>query len=516
METKGKPTIDSARLYIKNTIEELRSSGNYRLPPHRIMAKEAGVPRAILSQVVREMVERGQLKTMGKWGTLLPEFSPKQEKKSQSQGCKWQRIFKVLQQSIFNGDFPTGSLLPSTKELCYTYSVHALTIRKALHALLNNGLVEPYKRGYRVTQRTVKREANTLLLVKRAHIDPADEFFNSFETLFVRLLQAECRKKGINLKIVLLRYVEKNIVPLKGSYGELEHELSGSSILGFIILTSAIRHADFPLVTGALDRFNLPMAIIDQHSTKTLQNCNLTGKQAMIFRLNHDIHAGEEVMRYLLSRGHTKVCYLSIYHGKDWSQHRLKGCRNVLAGENRAEQELIYLSADMEPSKNQLAESFRDPARKKLLYKELYPLQTSPEPMHRELYETILHDSQVGCAINRMVRKKMINKLIKNKIRDKSITAWICADDMIAHFLCSLLEEKGITVPRDLSIISFDDDLPAAVRNLTSYNFDVFRILNSCLAWLLQTPSLFRHNQKGIVEIPGFINERNSVKNLKK
>jgi LacI family transcriptional regulator len=49
---------------------------------------------------------------------------------------------------------------------------------------------------------------------------------------------------------------------------------------------------------------------------------------------------------------------------------------------------------------------------------------------------------------------------VQTKTAGLGITAWVCANDSLAHRLLPELEKRGISVPRDLSLTGFDGDTP--------------------------------------------------------
>jgi|SRR5690606_1116340 len=66
----------------------------------------------------------------------------------------WQQIAQELRTSIFDGSYPPGAQLPTEVELTERYEVARNTVRQALSALVNEGLVVSARpRGYFVRDR---------------------------------------------------------------------------------------------------------------------------------------------------------------------------------------------------------------------------------------------------------------------------------------------------------------------------------------------------------------------------
>lgn len=58
---------------------------------------------------------------------------------------RYMEVYKALRAQILNGTFPEGSLLPSENELCQLHGLTRPTIRHALDALVNDGLIQKRK-----------------------------------------------------------------------------------------------------------------------------------------------------------------------------------------------------------------------------------------------------------------------------------------------------------------------------------------------------------------------------------
>lgn len=96
-------------------------------------------------------------------------------------------------------------------------------------------------------------------------------------------------------------------------------------------------------------------------------------------------------------------------------------------------------------------------------------------------------------------------------------TAFVCNSDHSAGFLYNKLKEKGLSVPDDVSIASYDNYLfghPFA-EDLTTYDVDMRSMAGIAVDTLLKKRK-HRDKRPRIRYIDGSIIERNSVKNLYK
>ncbi|MFJ3904760.1 GntR family transcriptional regulator [Streptomyces sp. NPDC090025] len=73
---------------------------------------------------------------------------------------KYEQIAESLRGRIADGEFPPGSLLPSSRDLCEQWSVSRATAIKAMETLRADGLVTPHQgRGFSVADTPVARPA---------------------------------------------------------------------------------------------------------------------------------------------------------------------------------------------------------------------------------------------------------------------------------------------------------------------------------------------------------------------
>ena len=105
-----------------------------------------------------------------------------------------------------------------------------------------------------------------------------------------------------------------------------------------------------------------------------------------------------------------------------------------------------------------------------------------------------------------------LTSLFKKAAADKTITAWVCANDSMAFSALSFLHEKKITVPGDISVIGFDNTPVKALDNqLTSLDFNALGAVHRILNFIARPPKprgRYRHTP---IEIEGMIIERGTT-----
>jgi DNA-binding LacI/PurR family transcriptional regulator len=74
------------------------------------------------------------------------------------------------------------------------------------------------------------------------------------------------------------------------------------------------------------------------------------------------------------------------------------------------------------------------------------------------------------------------------------------------------LRRRGLQVPRDLSLVGFDDTAEGARRDLTSYNFDFERFNHYVLRYLLEPARVDQAEAHGAQRPEGRVIARGSVR----
>jgi DNA-binding LacI/PurR family transcriptional regulator len=120
---------------------------------------------------------------------------------------------------------------------------------------------------------------------------------------------------------------------------------------------------------------------------------------------------------------------------------------------------------------------------------------------HQLMWE-FLH-TEVACAME---------PLCERALKDGAITAWVAANDETATILMDFLQMRGVKVPRQISVISFDNFHDAARRRLTSYDFNLRAVLHAALTFLVHTAEFTDLRRKSVIEMPGMLVERESVR----
>jgi len=93
---------------------------------------------------------------------------------------------------------------------------------------------------------------------------------------------------------------------------------------------------------------------------------------------------------------------------------------------------------------------------------------------------------------------------------ESGATLWIAGSDLIAQWCLHWLGTRGLAVPRDLRLASFDDTRDATRLDLSSLRFDVQAMARAMIRQVLSS----RRNHPAVTRYSGFVVERGSTGRL--
>jgi len=390
---------------------------------------------------------------------------------------------------MVEGGYAAEELLPSAKELAGRYGADHKTMRKALGALVDDRILEPRPRGFRIVRRR-PRARNTILFLTAYRL--ADLSLRSMETFWlgelIRCLEIECGKRN-------LRFVP---VCFTGNEAEVRRVTGTETVLGCV--------ADTPsspdMLSTLLADLRAPIAVLD--NVVSFRLCDTpdfsADRRATSFVI--DQHAiGRQVGRYLHGLGHRSVAYIAPFTGFAFGRERFLGTYSVYR--ESGAQAGVKLFDVNPPDEGAAAPGAVLPLRPSRVAEELLSLRLTD-------IRAVL-DITTPSAYQRRLREDLF-PAFEDVLRQYSATAWACANDLVALQALRFFREKGIRVPQDISLIGFDNSEAALYSRLTSYSFDIpgmaLRMLMRVLSPLGRTVS---PPSERIVATTGTIVERETT-----
>ncbi|MCI1936057.1 MAG: GntR family transcriptional regulator [Bifidobacteriaceae bacterium] len=217
----------------------------------------------------------------------------------------YQEVYEKLRDDIHAGKYPLGSKLPSVKQLCDTYAVSAITVRRALDILREEGFITRQPRiGTTVTNLTPDYNNQA-----KSHLPTIAFIMTSFADSFgTPLLEGALKQARGKAHLLLSTTFGDNEVE--------EEEISSAidaGVNGLVLLPS---DSDFiPKTILDLISKKFPVTIID----RVFQGVPVATVSS------DNVDAARSATKYLFSLGHKNVAFISSSSHTSSNSYRRRG-----------------------------------------------------------------------------------------------------------------------------------------------------------------------------------------------
>ncbi len=514
--------FDKALLYLREEINNGTRARGERLPPIRILARRARVSNAAMCAALGSLKNEGLLSVVKNRGAYIGPHPPEHgegdpRSETWEGGQRWQRLKTQIENDIFNGVYQAGEPLPSLLDLEKNYAVSYKTMRKTLEVIASEGVLVPHKKTYRVPGH--RRTYATLVFISTADASSKISYGGYPHTDFLSALRREGGKKM--LSIMALHYnTERRGADFANQLKALQEK---HSVLGYVFLSCMIPERKIGQVLQVLrevqryqarpGNLGKPVAIVEISNDIAVsrllqQQSDIQGSDFRIFSVA-GIKAGRQVGQYLLKLGHRKIAFLSYCHKELWSQYRFGGIvrayQSAGFGEGVCKFVIDALDDHVDPqlAPPDVADYIRQTEAFRL---------ASMKAGHRYYAGYALGQLQAAVEnyIHQLEMASRAEPILNAILQEPGLTACVAANDRMALLINDHLARKGVRVPKDISVVSFDDSKAATDNDMTSYNFSFAEIARTVLAYALE-PRLKNLRREGNPwECEGMLVERAS------
>jgi DNA-binding LacI/PurR family transcriptional regulator len=460
-------------------------------------------------------------------------------------GTVWERVKLHIARDLDDGAFPQGNL-PFVNKLALRYDVSSITVRKALHQLAREGVLESGGHRYAVARNRGHRRMGKIAVISVGDSEislPAGDFrtrqvVEGFELLSMEQ-GYESRFAGFNDRDT------ESLLSVQRTLKKYEN------IEGFVVnlwnpWDEALRNRWFDLVHHLVSR-KLPVVILDQSGNFILPDYLCTNPFIRMFRIA-GVGAGESVAQAILRYGHRHIAFVTPYAAHHWVQDRYGGlCRHVgqygppgstvnLCGldeiKDLSELVLELLDLDKDDIVPLFGRRFAQPAiedmyktldrikRKKLLPNldhDLKALTIRSDARHLCELAGKRHDAEMfGSLYESMydwastyALEIYLRPFFSGILKKKEITAWVCADDKTGLPALSFLSSAGKKVPGEIAVVGFDNWPHDFLQGLSSYDFNMYGMVRQAIRTISDKKE-FR-SRPAISTVEGFFVERRSI-----
>jgi DNA-binding FadR family transcriptional regulator len=489
------PAREKALKYLRYMLNKSWKPGD-PLPSISQLAKAARVSIVPMWKAVNQLASEGVLEVIQGSGTRV-SISFEEPVNALRKG--WLGLRDRIHKDILTGLYPSGTLMPSLKEVKAYYGVSHQTLRKALDSLVVEGVIQPEHRTYKVISFSPSKAHSSIVLLGWS--DPTIELQSRtpWGEEFLRICENLCSQMKVRLQIIRYTRLDGRVVFTNQNGTTFDRLRSDDSVLGYLLWAESPGEL-YREVLSQIDLFQKPIAVLQEGTRLQLGSSSGRNRGLKIFSIATGSNAARSLASYLLQQGHSKAAYISPFHKSDWSRARLYGLQEIFQRQGNG--------AVIQPftlNEYRYSHEFRLSLKSsEILFQDLMKPRNANGILKRAALRIRPSLSRI---IDDEAVRAFLNPLFVKAASDAYCSAWVCANDRVAFMALDYLKEH---VSRRIAVAAFDDTFEAFRRGLTSYNFNIHGLVQLMLSHLLN-PSSHKSRENNTVEIEGVLVVRNTT-----
>jgi DNA-binding LacI/PurR family transcriptional regulator len=497
------PGVVRAFEYIKRLATDSAWQARGELPGVRALAQLSGISHFTLWKALRLAAKAGLLIVEPGRRPRLQNATPNPSPSLQAKGLhKWECLGLEIERDLLQGVYQSGETLPSLKEMQAKYHVSYATLRKALDELKHKGHWPPAPNGD-----PVRGAGYPVIYLAWGDENGNLHFDEPFDHEYLKALRSACERLNLELAVVVYGYQGRNLRLVMSPGASLTFAALCERAIGFLVRTACPRDVCADLLPQ-LKRYRKPVAVLDEVDSPSLPQWVKRNRLIKTFRPTITEASGEIMARYLLALGHRRLAVISPFRDAIWSRNRVAG---LVATLKRADPEAVAVEFTLAMPYQQ-RHSVRENRAFDLLRRSLLrtPGWKAPLPSLPGLVAQL--EGGMHLAVRRERILEALAPQLEKALKRKDLTVWVTIDDDTALLVMDFLSRRRLKIPRDLSLVGFDDTAEGARRDLTSYNFDFERFNHYALRYLLEPARVDQAEARGAQSPAGRVIVRGSVR----
>ncbi len=504
--------------YIAGLVAEDHAAGGCALPPLRVLAADAGVAVNTMRSAIAQLVQTGSLtrtpagkyvpsSESGAHGMLTQLTTP-----PSAADPKWQHVADAIARDVITGSFSPTRPLPSAKELAARYQASSMTVRKAQESLCRKGVLVRRAKRYTVPPFAASPRNNRVVLIARGHYARATGAqvtqFTSNTLELIRTLEQECAERDLTLDIVPFHYRPGDVrmIGEREVSKALETMAADDSILGYLLSLYSIRGSEASAMLAALLSHGRPVAVSGDHEKYVDLAVQSNERVGQSFAPVDDYRCGHTVGSMLAAWGHRRIAYISIHERSPWARRRLEGLRDAVRIATDGAGTVVDFV--QQPSSTVLDTGLL--RVEAILGKTALDGPPGTEHLCGYIHRSMVADANhVWVSAVREEERESLEPLLGRAL-EADTTAWVAANDSVALSCLRFLRERGTRVPRDMSLVGFDDLGESTTVGLTTYNFNPSALAHAMISHIIR-PDYKPRSMKRPTVIDGYVKVRRSA-----
>lgn len=468
---------EQATYSLREMIREYRVQGAERLPSSAALAQFLCVSPPTVLRICRELAAEGVLTV--KQGSPIRIAGADTGREAGTahpvpRKVKSELIRDAVRERILAGAWDSIGFLPSQKQLCQEFCTTRPTVNKALRLLAAEGIIELRGGARRIVSPARQHGSAAIVLIGRGNEGrvflPSPTGERVLETL-----ESACHSNGIGVINTLGSFA----TPKEFRYGidwtrPEALEKSSRAVLGFVVHQHVLGLDDGRLLRG-LSRHGLPVAVLCANTVEPPRARLASSPLAWVVP-SDDRRAGAEVARHLCTHGHRITAFVTVYRNQRWSKQRFQGYRDEF-GRRTSDAGYVHLYATDEkgPSYGPDRASRLSARGASFATEVLASSNAAADPFRERWLRSTAREAMGMLEDIRDFDRAAFDDargLFDEALKVPGLSAVVCANDKLANLCHMYLRWKGIAVPGDIALCSFDDSMTALSNGITSYNFN--------------------------------------------
>ena len=507
------PKLNKAIKFIKQYAESGQLSGAAKLPSIDRLCKLSKISRVTVWKALNILKQEGFFTHLHGHQQPLPGAGAQKQISAQEKQIPsrvWEKVKAQIEKDILNGMYPATGQLPQVKELQARYGVAFPTIKKALDSLVAQSAIAPHKRTYRIVTPYVATGTNSILFVP--WLPPLSGVAREGEIISdpllhhrIRMIENECLRAGLRPRYL---YTAKKDFDAQNCLNGFK---GASQLLGSVILAIG-RDWRWDSIVKQLIVRKIPVGLLDIAGKWEGASASLQSPLFRMFMTSSTAYAGEQAGRYLMSLGHRQVAYISPYHQSAWSRNRLEGLERVYTTAGHDSAVSAYTIG------SELASDYLSSADRAKHYEHLKEFTGECSAQATEYHRYFSSKLFSAQALQGMWSEGELYYRLAEKfeeaLRDKKITAWIAANDLVGMLALDYLKRRNVAVPKKISVFGFDNSTTGVLSGLSSFDFNELAAINAMISHCLKPRQFTKRFPNAVVQIEGKVMERGTTRKI--
>jgi len=518
MIEKQKPGVKKALEYL-TTMRAKRSSAI--LPPIRALAKASDVSFVTMWKAFNLFIQNHFIVPAPKSNKYVFSYDeePFAEQNRQPAASEYstnechissrQSTTDKIYKDIISGRFATQEKLPTCKEMQLLYDVSFTTLKKSLTDLVQDQIIEFRTNGYYLPSLT-GRTGHSRIVVISYGMEDGKLWVDHQDKNYFRVIESECIRMNIQLDVIV-HHNKNDRLHFIHSASTREYNLEDQSILGYVFIVANIDSSP-EFVLDRLVRLKRNIAVLDVVGGWRIPQCARSNRHVRFFTTTASELPAKRVAQYLLSKGHNRIAFMSPFHRALWSKRRLSTLDTMYSRCSPQHSVVPFVLPDYAYQWDYLDKQDNDSDLKTLINEYSRFKKEGDGVLFKRFgnlgLNLIKYITDINCGSAEIYEK--MHPLFTAALADRSLTAWVMANDFAATMAIDFLKERDIHIPGDLAIISFDNTIDAMEYQLTSWDFNTFGIVNMLLRYILAPHTVKMKSGNDFLEVDGALVIRRS------